>query len=182
MESILGLKDEPLHWVQPKRDKQFELRTADALYGTLHFESIWGTRARAETADGSWTFKRVGFLNPRITVRQVGSDQDLAVYVPKFWGDGYVELVERNYHWKALGFWAAQWGFAGPDEKFLFLMNHGKDEFKLSDLLKIQAHVEIAPEARGMADLPLLMLLGWYLLILHQEDATGAAAAASAAA
>ncbi len=183
MESIMIVAGQPLHWVQPKAmEKRYELRTAEGLYGTLQFENNWGTLARAETADGNWTFKRVGFLNPRITVRRAGSEQNLAVYAPKFWGDGLLELGGRRYHWKCGNFWASQWGFAGPDDKFIFLLRQGTDEFKLSDLLKIQAHVDLMPEAHGNGDLPLLMLLGWYLLILHLEEVAGATAAGAAAA
>ena len=51
-----------LEWVQPSAWKmQYELRAGDELIATLRFRSSFGSFATAESADGCWTFKRVGF-------------------------------------------------------------------------------------------------------------------------
>lgn len=174
MESLPSAINLPLFWVQPKAiERQFELRSANRLFGNLRFESAWGTLATASSAAGNWTFKRVGFLNPRLTVRQAGATDDLALYWPKFWGDGWLEFVGGSrFHWKATNFWRTEWGFANEQEELLFLLKPGVEKPKLSDLLKTQAVVEIQPGGHHLAELPLLLMLGWYLMILHQEDTT----------
>jgi len=43
-------------------------------------------------------------------------------------------------------------------------------------LFKTQARVEIDLRGRALPELPLLVLLGWYLIVLQQEDAAAAAA------
>jgi len=161
-----------LYWVQPKTfGRQFELRTENNLFGSLRFETAFGTLATAESAAGHWTFKRVGFLNPRVTIREAGANDDLAVYWPKFWGDGWLEYVKGSrFHWKSTNFWGTEWGFANVQEQLLFVLKPGIEKPKLSDLLKTQAVVEIESQEHSLAELPLLLMLGWYLMILHQED------------
>jgi len=41
--------------------------------------------------------------------------------------------------------------------------------------------VEILPGSAGLPDAPLLVLLGWYLILLHAEDADAAAGSSAAA-
>jgi hypothetical protein len=169
--TAIGLQ---LYWVQPKTfERQFELRTEDGLFGGLRFETALGTLATASSATGRWTFKRVGFLNPRVTIREAGANDDLAVYWPKLWGDGWLEFVKGSkFLWKATNFWGTEWGFSNVQEELLFVLKPGVEKPKLSDLLKTQAVVEIGPQGHGQAELPLLLMLGWYLMILHQEDTT----------
>jgi hypothetical protein len=52
----------------------------------------------------------------------------------------------------------------------------------VSDLFKTQALVEIEPQVYALAELSLLVLLGWYLVILHQDDVAAASAATTPAA
>jgi hypothetical protein len=176
--TAIGLQ---LYWVQPKTfERQFELRTQNGLFGGVRFETDWGTLATASSATGRWTFKRVGFLNPRVTVREAGANDDRAVYWPKLWrGDGWLEFVKGGrFHWKSTNFWGTEWGFSNVQEELLFVLKPGVEKPKMSDLLKTQGVVEIGPQGHGQAELPLLLMLGWYLMILREIDATAAATTA----
>ncbi len=107
----------------------------------------------------------------------------MAIYQPKLWGDGSLEFPDgRVFHWKSTNFWVTRWGFADSGENLLFVLKPGVDKPKLSDLFKTQAIVEIDPRGRALAELPLLVLLSWYLMILHQDDAAATTAAVTAAA
>jgi hypothetical protein len=176
--------DSRLEWLEPRAlQRRYELRLEEELYATLEFRSAWGTLATAHAADGAWTFKRVGFLNPRITVREVGQKADMAIYHPKFWGGG--ELVfagGQAFHWKPANFWATRWAFSDGNDAVLLLYEEGRAEPKLKDVVKSEAVLEIRPQAADVGELPLLACLGWYLIILYQEDAGAAAAAAAAGA
>ena len=95
MKSLAELEGEEAKWIQPKTfERLYQLKWRDEVLASLSFRSRTGTLATGKTAEGSWTFKRVGFLNPRITVRAVGSEEDLAVYQPKFWGDGALSFKD----------------------------------------------------------------------------------------
>lgn len=173
MEDLAQVISSTIFWVQPRiSERQFELRTQSGLLGTLHFENVFGTLANAFTADGRWTFKRVGFLNPRVTIREAGGTTDLAVYWPRLSGYGWLEFGKGNkYQWKPTNFWGSECGFFDIRDELVYVARPGQDHFKLSDLVKTQALVEIGPSGRGSVDLPLLLMLGWYLMILQQEDA-----------
>lgn len=172
-----------LRWVQPGTlERAYELRGGDTLFGQLRFDTAFGTRAAAGSASGHWTFKRVGFLNPRVTIRQEGQEENIAVYWPKLRGDGWVEFpAGRQYHWKALNIWGTRWGFADQQEQLVFLMRPGVEKPKMSDLLKTQAVVEIPAHRTPDKDMPLLLLLGWYLMILHEDDEAATVATTVAA-
>ena len=174
----------PLYWIQPKAlERWFELRAEDRVVATLGWQTSCGTLARGEAADGRWTFKRVGFLNPRVTVRESGSEIDLAVFWPRWLGDGTLEFAYgRAFRWQSTNFWATDWMFADADGTPVVAFKQGSPEGKLSDMFKMQALIDIYPEARDLPELPLLVLVGWYLMILRRDDAAAGAAAASAVA
>jgi hypothetical protein len=70
-----------LEWVQPSALKmEFELRADDETAATLRFRSSLGSLATAESGDGCWTFKRVGFWRTRVTIRACDGETDLAVF------------------------------------------------------------------------------------------------------
>jgi hypothetical protein len=49
-------------------------------FAVLRWAKRWGSLATGESADRYWSFKRVGFLRPRITIREAGSDSNVAVF------------------------------------------------------------------------------------------------------
>ena len=179
MKAISDARSARLEWREPKAMERFyELRSDRDIFATLSFRSAFGTMATAETGDGTWTFKRVGFLNPRVTVREAGSEHDAAVYQPKFWGDGYLTFAGgETFHWKPINFWATDWAFYDSSDRVLVKFKSGKEKSKLSDFFKTQAAVDIEPAAAAQPRLPILVALGWYLIILHGQDAAAAGGA-----
>jgi len=172
-----------LSWSQPKAlQRTFELREGKRLLGTLSFLKSTGSLAEASMESGDWTFKRVGFLRPRVTVRCRGQETDLAVYHPNGWGsEGDLQLAaDRIYAWKPANFWATKYNFVDGAGKTIVAFKPGAEENKWSDLFKFQALVEIDPSASRLEELPLLASLGWYLMILQHEDATSAGAVVAA--
>lgn len=88
----------------------------------------------------------------------------------------------RQFRWEALDFWATQWGFFNSQEdQALVRFIPGSEKGGLRELFKNQAIVEMDP-VRQTDELPLLVTLGWYLIILRQDDSTAIIAATTAAA
>jgi len=172
-----------IYWIQPEiLSRRFELRAERSVFGSLSFRTAFGSLATAESATGSWTFKRVGFLSPRVTVRVAGSNDDLAIYWPRLRGDGWLEFPGgTRYHWQTANFWGSAWGFSDAQQGLLFVLRPGVEKPSWSDLLKTQAQVEIEQRGHDLAELPLLVMLGWYLLILQKEDSAAAISATTAA-
>ncbi len=68
-----------LRWLRTaEKPIAFDLLAGDRPLATLRWRTGTGTLALARAASASWTLKRVGFLNPRVTLRAEGSTADLA--------------------------------------------------------------------------------------------------------
>lgn len=183
MKRIGDYQIETLEWRQPKGlDHYYELKARQQLLARLTFRSLFGTLATAETAEGSWTYKRVGFLNPRVTVRVADKEGDLAVYQPKFWGDGVLTFKDgRSLAWKPVNFWQTDWFFFSAQGEAVLGFKSGIQKERLRDVFKTQFTL-VRPGAGPDPDiLPILATLGLYLLILHQQDSAAAVAATTAA-
>lgn len=181
MKSITEALYSQPQWVQPRAvQNRFELRADQDLYAELEFPRWYGSLANAAAAEERWTFKRVGFFNPRVTVRSQGSEIDLAVFHPKWTGtEGTVQLSGRAaYTWKTANFWATEYIWLNADGVPLIVYKQGIEASWLADLFKTQARVEIQPSAQDLPDLALLVLLGWYLIVLKQQDDASIAATA----
>ena len=171
-----------LSWSQPKAlHRAFELRDGDRLLGALSFVKAYGSLAEASMAAGEWTFKRVGFLRPRVTVRRRGQETDLAIYQPKGWGaGGDLQFAGgRVYAWKSANFWSTKFDFVDVAGMTIIAFRPGMEESRWPDFFKFQALVEIDASARRLEELPLLLALGWYLMILQHEDSASAGAVAA---
>jgi hypothetical protein len=176
MRPIAEVAGEELIWVQPARTVQaFDLRAVEEVVGTMAFAR--SSLATGTTAGQEWTFKREGFWHPQVTVRVAGSDDNIATFKPSWGGGGTLQLAEGGQlHFGAANFWHSQWDWQSAEDKPLvhFKSHHG--------FLKMEGEVGIEPDAMAMPELPLLVVLGWYLLILFARDAAAASAGASAAA
>ena len=109
MRPIADTGGQELLWIQPAaRKREHELRAGDDAVATLRFRS--GSLADAEAAGGHWTFKRQGFWHPRVTVRIPGSDDDLAVFHPRWVGGGSLEFSDgRALRLSSANFWQSEW-------------------------------------------------------------------------
>ncbi len=182
MEAFDILREGRIFWTQENAmDKSFRLFSDEQLIGTLDFRSIFGTLAEATTSIQTWTFKRVGFLNVRVTVRKPDEDLDYAVFYPRIFGDGLLQIMDgRSFSWAPLNFWRTKWMFFDNGDIPILQFAEGGQEFKISEIFKTQAEVTILDASLSTQELALLVPFGFYLLILHKNDAAAGAAAASA--
>ncbi|MBL0177201.1 MAG: Crp/Fnr family transcriptional regulator [Ignavibacteria bacterium] len=177
MKPLAAHSGDTLQWLQPKAlARRYELRGGDDVFAALEFRSSMGTLAVAESSEGTWTFKRVGFLHPRVTVRLDGSERDVAEFHPAFFGGGNIEIRQRNLsQWKSANFWSTKWGSHRCRRCTFRGVLPGSRGRALSDLFKTHVTVEI--HWHGTPGIPLVALasLGMYLLLLQEEEASTAA-------
>lgn len=156
-------------WKSAKRfQRRYELRAGPEVCATLNFASAFGSLAEAEAAEGRWTFKRGGFLRPRVTVRDAATEKELGVFAATWRGEGVLDVhAGPSFQWASQGFWHARWTWA--DET-------GRELLHLSpkSVLRSTAAVELEPAALRARTTGLLAALGWYLIILSAEDSSGA--------
>src|ERR1700716_253013 len=175
MRLISQVAGEELLWLPPAAPRrEHELRGGPAVAAPRRFQR--GSLADAEAEGQHWTFKRQGFWQPRVTVRVPGSDADVAVFRPRWAGGGTLEFADgRTAQLRFANFWQSQWVWQEKDQPLiLFKGRHG--------LVKARGAVEIQPGDASRPDAPLLVLLGWYLILLHADDTAAASTAAAVAA
>jgi hypothetical protein len=150
---------------------EYELRSGAELVATLKFRSMWGTLASAESGDGRWTFKRVGFWQSRATIRASASDTDLAIFKNNTWdGGGTLEFSDHRKFRATTNFW-------GTNFTFQTEANEPLVHFKYGGVFHRAAEVEISALAKSISDVPLLVLFGWYLVIMLDSDTAAVVAA-----
>jgi len=83
MKSITEMKSGLLEW---RRDEglpfAYKLYGEDGVVASLVFPDSTDTLAQLETAEGSWTLKHLGLLNPITTLREMGDKKNIAVFHP----------------------------------------------------------------------------------------------------
>ena len=175
MRSIAQFVGQSLKWEQPKVMRmEYELRCSEELVATLRFRSAFGSLATAECADGCWTFKRAGFFQTRVTIRECNSDNEIAVFRNNTWtSGGTLELPDGHRYPANTNFWLTNYAFTADTGQELVRYT------KIGGFLHMSSLVEILPGATLLPELPWMTLLGWYLTIMLHQDAAAAAAAAT---
>lgn len=155
-----------LEWRQESAMERFyELKGGDTTYVTLRFQKIFGSLAEAESGSAKWTFKRAGFVSPRVGARLAGTEDDIAIYVPKWTGtSGEITLTSgEKLNFKSLGFWGRRWALeSGSGELLIEFANQGG--------LRAVAEMSVKEPARKRQDLAFLASFCWYILLLHMQD------------
>ena len=173
MRSISRLETSLLNWL-PVGRRSYQLQGGDELVATLDWSGARGSLATGEAADGTWTFKRGGFLRPHVTVRIESSEADLAILRLSREGESRLEFAAgHRFAWGPTRARRRQMAFSDPGGEVVVSFLPRAERFKYF------AEVEIGPGKRDLAELSLLALLGWYRLVLQiEEDAALAASVA----
>jgi hypothetical protein len=172
MKKLAELRDLELKWVQPNTFKQeYELHAGGEVAATLRFRSSFGSFATGKSADGAWTFKRVGFFRTSVTIRTADSETDLAVFKNNTWKNGgTLHLPDGRLFHADSNFWMTKYGFHTENSEDLVRYR------KIGGPLHLSAVVEITHAARDLTELPWLVMLGWYLAVMMHHDASAAGA------
>jgi hypothetical protein len=81
LQKIADVIQQGLAWTQPRLSRmEYELRAGDVPVATLAFPKQFGTLAQAQSGDGAWTFKRIGFWQQKASIRLPGAETDLALF------------------------------------------------------------------------------------------------------
>ncbi|HVP22578.1 MAG TPA: hypothetical protein VMS77_01545 [Conexivisphaerales archaeon] len=165
-----------LKWVQPKKlQRVFHLLSGEEVVGTLEWKSSFGSLATGRAAGEEWTFKRGGFLSPYVSLRYFGTETDYARFSVS-WGNGVLKLpTGRTFLWTKKGVWSPEYSFLDADGSSLLTFR------RFSGLFKMEATASVSEKARELRELPLLLLLGWYTVLLMAYESAAAGAAASSA-
>lgn len=168
MKKIAEVISQELRWVQPSAWKmQYELRAGEEIIATLRFRSSSGSFATAESGDGCWTFKRVGFWQTRVDIRGCGSDANIATFKNNTWsGGGTLEFPDGRKILATTNLWQTNFEFKTEAGETMI-------RFKIGGLVHLSATVQIQPNA-GVPELTWIVMFGWYLAVMMYSDSAGA--------
>jgi hypothetical protein len=175
MKSLVQHPTATLTWCKSaSTPPDFELVGPEGAVATLAFLNDEHTLARVKTAEGIWTLKHLGVLNPVVTLRELETHANLAVFHPHALRHGKLEFIDgSSYDWT--------WNQAGnPGGAFLdpvgrplvrLHIQPGEDRPPTDDPQQCQVHLDVSPLLLTRSSL--LAAVGWYLLLfdhLKQKD------------
>jgi hypothetical protein len=167
MTRLRDLAGQGLIWSKPNwLNGGSALRLGEQQLATLRLRSVWGTLATGETDGDSWTFKRIGFFQNKVTVRSATSDADVAVFVNNWKMGGTLQLPDGRRYRANTNFWMTSFAFTDDEGRPLVSYR------RLGGLTSISAVVEIEPAGAELRELPWLVMLGWYLAVMLHQDAS----------
>lgn len=171
MKRLAEVVGHTLTWAQPSALRmEYELRVGEEVAATLRFRSSFGSFATGQSADGSWTFKRVGFLQTRVTIRESGGDAEIGTFRNQTWaGGGTLELPDGRQFLATTNIWQTKLEFQAEGGVPLI-------RFKSRGLVHLSADVEVESQAIQISELRWMVLFGWYLTVMmHMDSGTAAA-------
>jgi len=148
---------------------EYELRAGDELAAVLRFPSSFGSYAKAESADGCWTFERVGLWRNKTVVRACGGKTDLAVFHNSRWGSGGTLNLPGGQKY------LASTNFLHTDLEIRDEVGEPLLQLWSGGVVRLSASSLIHPAAGRLTSAPWLVMLGCYLLVMMKVDAITAA-------
>ena len=166
MRHIAQSSGSELKWVQPRALRmEYELRSGKELVATLRFRSSGDSLATAKSADGCWTFKRVGFWQNRTTVRSCVSEAEIALFRKDTWkAGGRLEMQDGRKLPVSTNFCETRYEIRSESGEPLI-------RYRTRGVLRLGARMEILPGAE-LPELPWMSMLGWYLGVMMHNDAS----------
>ena len=176
MKSFNELESLDLRWEQPDMWKRrYELRSSEGeLIAVLTRPSWWRQVAEIESLGNRWAFERKGFWRQRIEIRSIGTGDSPATfeYGALHQGGRLIFPDGRSLRWGSTNFWSTKWAWMTEDGTPIV-------GFRTGGIFKTNSEVDLDPLLAGQKALPLLVMLGWYLILLQREDSASVVVAAS---
>ena len=94
MKSLKDVKKNEMKWIQSGKLESQLVTIENETIAKLVWKNSWGSLATGESSEGRWTLKREGFLRPRITIREAGSDFSLGVLSMRSVGSGVLRFED----------------------------------------------------------------------------------------
>lgn len=157
-----------LTWKRPRFfSTTYRLGAGDEILATISRAGI--TRAKASAEEQQWTFQREGQRKLLVYLEEPRASNEplqplASIQLSWNWNGTLTFYDGRIYTWTRSGNWHPTWSWRDREDKTLLTLKKGH-------------LLEIASAASDLPDLALLVLFGFYLiLIMGEEDAITTAA------
>ena len=139
----------------------FTLDAGDAHIAELSWSRREGSLATFKTVTGSWTLKRTGFLDPRVTVRVAGQEATVARLSAHLSAHRIEVRGGGSYQFRRAGMLVPAWTVSTDDGHELLHIEPVREGRKLEG-----GAVLVSDLGAGAPDLLLLVALSWYFIVL----------------
>lgn len=147
-----------LTWVEPEHEGAPYIVRADGRdIGTLKFDRGDACRAEGTIYGRSFVLERTSQFYPRVIIHEEGSSEPLAIFTQGLTGGGTVSFADgAEYCWNPSHIWSTTWCFRGGGKKASLCVSEQTPQ-------KAGARVRMCTDAAQLPEMPVLLLLGWYL-------------------
>jgi len=103
-----------LTWKKISCSRSYELKLNDQVVGTLDRPSFWSSDFVADTQNGSWIFRRCGFLGNGAEVFDSASHQSIAAFKSEWGGGSTLTFADgQSFRLQCKGWWRPVWSVIG---------------------------------------------------------------------
>ena len=170
MRKIVEFIGRDLTWVRPELWKrEYELRSQDEVVAALRFKSPFSSQASGESGEGSWIFKRIGFLQTTIAILEEGTNIELGRFKRNWKGIRTLMLPYGRKYLASAHPWQSSYIFSTEAGEPLI-------HYKIGSAVLQSAATLIEPRAANIPELPWMVLLGWYVVVRLRQRAAAAGA------
>ena len=146
--------------------RELQLEAGSEILATLRWERMLSFDAVGESADGRWAFVRAGSLRGNVLVRDPVTRSVVATFTSTWRGTGTLRFeTGAEYAWKREGFWRTR-----------HFWSSSQNECVIAYASRLGWHrryeMEVDPAAHRLAQLPVLALLGAYLVTMSSRKSS----------
>ena len=150
-----------LTWSYPDRTaRAFVLHVGDRQVGRLHFDTATSACATAEFEGTWWRFEASASAYPAVRIHAEDADEAIGEFTACPTGGGVVEFRNgARYRWVREHVWSLHWCFRCAEQKSRVCISLESGPLVRGGKLAICA------EAADREEMPVLVLLAWYLRV-----------------
>lgn len=167
--AVLDLGHDVLTW---RRQGPFrrvhELHSGEPVIATLTFSGVFRARCLAEFGVNRWQIERRGIGIRTLAVLDEQGEDEVARFQSGWWSGGTFSILgASSYRWRRFGFLGRRYCFVRED-------GGGDPLLTFRSRLSFFGHrgeIFVDADARRLRELPLLVVVGWYLMLRRPSRA-----------
>ena len=173
--SLSNLVGQELTWVPTALFKsRYDLTAPDGRILATVDMSNWNSKAHATVSEENFFIRKENWLGLKIGIYAAEQGPLIAIYQRKWTGTSgqLIFLNGRSFQWSRINFWGTQKAWTDLTSNTSYVQLSMKGFSRKSNVL-------IHPPATNMPELPLLVVLGLYNIIVERRVAAAARSSAS---
>ena len=155
-----------LYWSKSPHQRGFQLTSQGEVVGSLQKTNFWATEFRAESAHGSWKFRRTGCFRTGTEIVDANSNAQIAIFKPQWSGGVKLAFSDgMTFRLTCKGFWRPVWTVWAESGQAILQLHTREKAVELPGT---------APVAEDR--LTLLAIFVWHIMRQAAEEAASTAA------